>query len=341
MAAPVRRIRGVEELCDLFATPTFFETCSSLTGHAGLVVAWPGPSGELSAEERVRVLGGLAQLPCPSVALSPRDPDPAFDAVATGFDVVLDDPDDVAIVARAVEANPLAAQSLVQLLRVSASLDVHAGLLAESWVYSTLQAGPEFARWMGDREGGGLVVFEGASVRVERGSNRLEIWLARPERRNAFSREMRDDLWEALSLAVADSDLARIQLAGEGVCFSSGGDLDEFGTTPDPATAHAVRATRHPARLLHAVRDRTEAVVHGPCIGAGVELPAFASRVIARPDATFRLPEVSMGLVPGAGGTVSLPRRIGRQRTAWLALTGVGIDAETALAWRLVDEVAA
>ena len=53
----------------------------------------------------------------------------------------------------------------------------------------------------------------------------------------------------------------------------------------------------------------------------------FARRVVARPDTSFRLPEVSMGLVPGAGGTVSLPRRIGRQRTAWLALAGAVLGA--------------
>ena len=62
-----------------------------------------------------------------------------------------------------------------------------------------------------------------------------------------------------------------------------------------------------------------------------MELPAFAGRVVAAPDATFGLPEVSLGLIPGAGGTVSLPRRIGRHRTAWLALTGQPIDAPTAL----------
>ena len=55
-------------------------------------------------------------------------------------------------------------------------------------------------------------------------------------------------------------------------------------------------------------------------------------RVAAAPDAFFQLPEVGMGLVPGAGGTVSLPRRIGRQRTAEMALSGKRIDAETALA---------
>ena len=55
-----------------------------------------------------------------------------------------------------------------------------------------------------------------------------------------------------------------------------------------------------------------EVVVHGACVGAGVELAAFADRVIARPSTRFRLPEVGMGLIPGAGGAVSIPRRIGR-----------------------------
>jgi enoyl-CoA hydratase/carnithine racemase len=62
--------------------------------------------------------------------------------------------------------------------------------------------------------------------------------------------------------------------------------------------------------------------------------------VRVRPDACFSLPELAMGLVPGAGGTVSLPRRIGRHRTAWLALTGATIDAATALDWGLADEPA-
>ena len=93
------------------------------------------------------------------------------------------------------------------------------------------------------------------------------------------------------------------------------------------------------ARLLAACADRTRAEVHGACVGAGVELPAFAGRVVARGDARFQLPELRMGLVPGAGGTVSVPRRVGRQRAAWLALSGASVDAETALAWGLVDQI--
>ncbi len=84
---------------------------------------------------------------------------------------------------------------------------------------------------------------------------------------------------------------------------------------------------------------RVTAHLHGACIGAGIELPAFVGRVVADPDSRIQLPEIALGLIPGAGGTVSLPRRIGRQRTAWLGLTGARIDAPTALAWGLVDEV--
>jgi enoyl-CoA hydratase/carnithine racemase len=61
--------------------------------------------------------------------------------------------------------------------------------------------------------------------------------------------------------------------------------------------------------------------------------------VVARADATFLLPEIGMGLVPGAGGTSSVPRRVGRHRAAHLALVGRPIDAATALAWGLVDRI--
>ena len=148
-----------------------------------------------------------------------------------------------------------------------------------------------------------------------------------------------DALVEAFALVAADSTLT-VTLRGDGPSFCSGGDLREFGTFPDPVTAHAVRLERLPARALALVADRVTARVHGHCVGAGVELAAFCHRVVAAPDTTFRLPEVAMGLVPGQGGTVSLPSRIGARRAAWLALSGRPIDAPTALAWGLVDEVA-
>jgi enoyl-CoA hydratase/carnithine racemase len=82
-----------------------------------------------------------------------------------------------------------------------------------------------------------------------------------------------------------------------------------------------------------------EVHVHGPCVGAGVEIPAFAGRVIAAAGTTFTLPEVAMGLIPGAGGTVSIPRRVGRWRALYLAMTGRALDARTALSWGLIDRI--
>lgn len=68
-------------------------------------------------------------------------------------------------------------------------------------------------------------------------------------------------------------------------------------------------------------------------------MAAFATHVSADAGTVFRLPEIEMGLLPGAGGTVSVPRRIGRWRAAWMMLTGEQIDATTALRWRLIDAI--
>ena len=239
-----------------------------------------------------------------------------------------------------VTERPLAAMALVQLLRQNEHLDIHQGLIAESLVYSTLQSGPEFRAWLAGRTAKSPAKQNPApAVLVSRREQRLELTLNRPERRNAFSSEMRDALVAGLRVAASDLSIAEVVLRGAGPCFSAGGDLDEFGSLTDPATAHAVRSTRNPGRLLASCADRLVSEVHGACVGAGAELPAFARRVVATEDAFFQLPELVMGLVPGAGGTVSLPRRVGRQRTAQLALSGMRLDAVTARSWGLVDEL--
>ncbi|MCU1593333.1 MAG: enoyl-CoA hydratase/isomerase family protein [Frankiales bacterium] len=243
----------------------------------------------------------------------------------------------VAAVTTAVRACPRASLVLAALLRQTALLPVAEALAAEASAYSTLLAGPEFAWWLRDR-GPARAPRDDDDQRldVERDGDVLRIRLSRVVRRNAFDAAMRVALSEALEVAVLDPAV-RIELSGAGPVFSAGGDLDEFGSAADPATAWVVRTGDSPAHTLGRLSSRTEARVHGACAGAGVELPAFASRVVADPGTTFRLPELAMGLLPGAGGTVSLTRRIGRWRTLWLGLTGVALDAPTALEWGLVD----
>lgn len=224
------------------------------------------------------------------------------------------------------------------LLRVTEQLDAETGVVAESLAYSMLLASPEFAAWRASRPRRDRTT-TGEPVRLHRSDDCLDVVLDRPGRGNAFSVDLRQALVEALRLVEIDTSLTRVRLSGEGRHFSTGGDLDEFGTAPDPGAAHAVRLDQSAGLAVHRVRDRVEVRLHGRCIGAGIEVPAFAHRVVAAPDTTFLLPELELGLVPGAGGTVSIPARIGRWRTAYLVLSGAELDAATALDWGLVDAV--
>jgi enoyl-CoA hydratase/carnithine racemase len=163
--------------------------------------------------------------------------------------------------------------------------------------------------------------------------------LSRPAARNAVDVRLRDELAEALDFAMIDPDQAPVILKGEGAVFSVGGDLNTFGQFSDPAEAHAVRVLQSSARRAYQLGLRLTARVHGACIGSGIEIPAAAARVIARRHTFFSLPEAALGLVPGAGGTVSIPRRIGRHRACYMAVSGVRLNVETALAWGLIDEI--
>jgi hypothetical protein len=272
----------------------------------------------------------VTSVPCVLVAEDP--------SLAPLVDVV-GDADELTAVAATARRAPAAAVALALLLRGGGARTIESGLVAESTTYSMLQGGPEFAAWR-RRRPARRPPEPGTAVRVERTGPTLTVSLARPHVHNAFNRAMRDGLADALSLATSDDTVERIVVRGDGPSFCSGGDLDEFGTYPDPPTAHVVRLSRSPARLLAGLAARVEVQLHGACMGAGIELPAFAARVVAAPDTTIALPEVGLGLVPGAGGTVSLPRRVGRHRTALLALSGTRIDAAIALRWGLVDALA-
>jgi enoyl-CoA hydratase len=231
--------------------------------------------------------------------------------------------------------------TFVQVLRIIEKLPAEDALTAESFAYGVLQGGPEFARWCKALPPRDRPAAEaGAAVEIEREAGELRLTLNRPKNRNALSLEMRDALMEAFDLVALDDSITAVTLRGAGKCFSLGGDLTEFGLAADPAQAHWVRSVRSPARAVMRAGPRLHAYVHGACVGAGVELAAFAGKVTAAPGSHFQLPELRMGLLPGAGGCVSLTRRIGRHRTALMGLSARRIDAATALAWGLVDEIA-
>jgi hypothetical protein len=254
-------------------------------------------------------------------------------------DVVVEEGDGVLDrIAENLTEHPITSATLALLLRGQDKLSVGDGLVAESAAYSVLQSGPEFAGWRAAhpvRRSSET----GPRVRVERHGATQSITLTRPERLNALDAAMRDELVEALTVAAASSDVARVELRGQGKAFCAGGDLDEFGSRSDPASAHLIRLRRSVGRTLSRLGKPSTTYVHGACMGSGIELAAFTDWVVAAGDTQIALPEIGLGLVPGAGGTVSLTHRIGRLRTAWLAFSGSTINAATALTWGLVDEL--
>lgn len=318
---------------------------AALSPGGGPLVLRPGRT--CPTDRVAEVAARLRALPTVGVVVGHPDQVPV--GLAEAADVCLSTVDDpprpwvaapVAEVVAAVEAQPVAARALATLLRATEGLSVWDAVASESATYGMLLGAAPFRRWL-DRRGPAAPLATGRPpLVVGREDDVLTIELDRPEVHNAVDTAVRDALVETLLVAAVDPSVAEVRLRGRGPTFSSGGDLAEFGTVGDGASAFAVRLVRHPGLAVHAVADRVMAHVHGACAGAGVEVPSFAGRVIADPEATFRLPELSMGLVPGAGGTASLPRRIGRHRTAWLALTGATLDAPAAARWGLVDELA-
>jgi enoyl-CoA hydratase/carnithine racemase len=238
---------------------------------------------------------------------------------------------------------PTAAAVCEDVLRVfDPDAPAFAGIVTESLAYSTLQAGTEFSRWLAER-GPATVPRTPDPVQAERDGDVLHVRLNRPERHNAFSNDARGALLEALDVALLDQSITELVLSGNGESFCSGGDLAEFGSFADPASAHLARTLHSPALALDEITARLgracRAEVHGQVLGSGLEMAAFCGHVTCRPGATLGLPELALGLIPGAGGTVSITRRIGRWRTAYLVLSGRTIDPTTALEWGLIDEV--
>ena len=320
-----------------FTTADFNTRCEldreSLSPLRGITVA-------LVDTDPISEVRAVGTIPCIVVGRRGSERD-----LTTHCDVVVDHDDELDEILTTIERSPQAALAAVLLLRGVENRTIEESLIAESTTYSLLQGGAEFAQWKNHRvskERHGLSELEVLSERID---DHLIVTLNSPMRRNAYSSKMRTALAEILQMALIDETIKSITLRGAGSNFSSGGDLDEFGSFSDSVVAHISRLTSNVGASLNQLRERLgtklRCEMHGENFGAGVELPAFAGWVVAHRETRFCLPEIALGLVPGAGGTASLPRRLGRQRTAWLALTGRAIDAQKAYEWGLIDEISA
>jgi enoyl-CoA hydratase/carnithine racemase len=162
--------------------------------------------------------------------------------------------------------------------------------------------------------------------------------LNRPEARNALSPEMMDELAGELERLDADPEVRCLVIAGSDDVFAAGADIKAMSERTFAEALH------HPAagfwRRLAAVKTPMVAAVSGWALGGGCELALSCDLIVASETATFGQPEITLGIIPGGGGSQRLARVLGKQRAMEYVLTGRRFDAAMAAEWGLVNQVA-
>jgi enoyl-CoA hydratase/carnithine racemase len=179
----------------------------------------------------------------------------------------------------------------------------------------------------------------GEWVVVRRHGERLaELVLDRPKAMNAISTEMARGLSSACAALAEDASVSVVVLTSTNErAFCVGADLKERNSLTD---AELLRQRPHSRAAYTGVLELpmpTVAAVHGFALGGGYELALSCDVIVADPTAVVGLPEVSVGVIPGGGGTQLLPRRVGAARAAQLIFTGRRVAAAEALALGLID----
>jgi 2-(1,2-epoxy-1,2-dihydrophenyl)acetyl-CoA isomerase len=176
-----------------------------------------------------------------------------------------------------------------------------------------------------------------ADVEVTRDGAVQTITLNRPEKMNAFTRNVHAELQQALKDA-RDPDVRAVVVTGAGRAFCAGQDITEFGETGDIAAA--LRATYHPNVLaIRALEKPVIAAVNGACAGAGLSLACACDIRIAADTAAFVPGFIGIGLVPDSGGTFFIHRLLGAPRAFEWMTSNRRLTAAEAHAWGLVSEV--
>jgi enoyl-CoA hydratase len=180
------------------------------------------------------------------------------------------------------------------------------------------------------------------TVQVERDGPILRIWFNRPAQLNAINRDVHGEL-ETLFFDIERDDDTRLAIiSGRGRAFSAGGDLDwllELNADP-VASMRAIRADRIIQTALLNSEKPLIAKVNGPAVGLGCSLALYADIVIATPEAVFRDPHVSVGLVAGDGGALIWPQLIGYMNARRYLLTGDPITGTEAQRLGLITDTA-
>ena len=150
---------------------------------------------------------------------------------------------------------------------------------------------------------------------------------------NALKHEVRAGLAEALRQARADGAVKAVVISCAGRTFFAGADITEFGKPPQAPSLHDVIAA------IEAIPKPVIAALHGTALGGGFELALACHFRVAVATARVGLPEVKLGLLPGAGGTQRLPRLVGPEKSLKMIVTGDPIQASEALTDGVIDEI--
>ena len=178
------------------------------------------------------------------------------------------------------------------------------------------------------------------TVIYERNDGIGYVTLNRPRVLNAYSVQMRDDLYEILNAIKIDDEIRAVIIKGAGEkAFCAGADLSEFLTAPSVVKARQIRILRDLWGLFRSMPQPLIAALHGYVLGSGMEIALFCDIRIASENVIFGLPEMGLGIIPGAGGTQTLPRVIGLSRSLDMLLTNRRLDAQEALNSGLVSRV--
>ena len=178
------------------------------------------------------------------------------------------------------------------------------------------------------------------TVIYEKHGSIARVTLNRPQALNAFSVQMRDDLVEILGAIKMDDEVRAVLLKGAGdKAFCAGADLREFLTAPSAVKSRHIRSVRDLWRLFMSMPQPLIAALHGYVLGSGIEIALFCDLRIAAPDVVFGFPEVTLGILPAAGGTQTLPRILGLSGALDMLLTGRRLNAQEALSKGMVNQI--
>lgn len=180
------------------------------------------------------------------------------------------------------------------------------------------------------------------TLKEKDGRSFAEITLNRPQKGNALTLAMLDEIESAVKTVEADQSLRVLVLRGSGRFFCTGGDIAAWGSlSPDDMSRHWIMRGIEVIERIAGLPQPVIAVISGHALGGGLELALAADLRLAVRSAKFGAPEVGLGMIAGWGGVRKLAETIGVARARHLTLVGSAIDARQALDWGLVTSLAA